>query len=271
MSTLSKLFILFTLALSVSSLATPHAARSLHQHHGLAARKAVPEPAPGVGPYADVTVVKPKKLRRRSDSSRCIARSSSAVSSSTPVPTSSTQAPAVGVAAGPSSSSSSSTPAPTPTPTPSSSKAEPAPSSSTPAPKPSSSKTSKTEAAPSSTAASGGSSESYLNGQQSGDGTFYAVGLGACGVTNVPSDKIAAVSHLLFDTFPGYDGVNPNNNPVCGKSITATYGGKSVTVTVEDRCTGCAITDLDFSTSAFDELGAESIGRLHGMTWVWNL
>lgn len=33
-------------------------------------------------------------------------------------------------------------------------------------------------------------------------GTFYAIGLGACGITNSGNDKIAAVSHLLFDVFP---------------------------------------------------------------------
>jgi hypothetical protein len=43
---------------------------------------------------------------------------------------------------------------------------------------------------------------SYMNGQQSGDGTYYSTGLGSCGLTNQDSDYIAAVSHLLFDTYP---------------------------------------------------------------------
>ncbi|KAF8912737.1 RlpA-like double-psi beta-barrel-protein domain-containing protein-containing protein [Gymnopilus junonius] len=125
-------------------------------------------------------------------------------------------------------------------------------------------------------AASGGNSgasssnlPSFLVGPQTGEGTFYATGLGACGITNTDTDHIAAVSHLLFDQFPG-SGVNPNLNPVCGKKITATYQGKSVTITVTDRCTGCALTDLDFSPSAFDQLASESVGRLFGMTWVWD-
>lgn len=46
--------------------------------------------------------------------------------------------------------------------------------------------------------------------------------------------------------------------------------GKSVTVQITDRCTGCALTDLDFSPAAFDELADESIGRLSGVTWVWD-
>lgn len=43
--------------------------------------------------------------------------------------------------------------------------------------------------------------------------------------------------------------------------------GKSVTVTITDRCTGCAEFDLDFSPSAFSQLADQSVGRIHGMTW----
>jgi len=76
------------------------------------------------------------------------------------------------------------------------------------------------------------------------------------------------VSEDLFDIYPGYDGVNPNDNPVCNRKITASSGGKSVTVTVVDRCTGCAETSLDFSPAAFDELADPSVGRID-ITWVW--
>jgi hypothetical protein len=107
-------------------------------------------------------------------------------------------------------------------------------------------------------------------GTQTGQGTFYATGLGACGITNKDTDYIAAVSHLLFDNFPGYNGVNPNNNPMCGRTVTATYQGKSVTVALTDRCTACAITDLDFSPSAFNQIANPAVGRISGMTWVWN-
>ncbi|EJD03837.1 expansin family protein [Fomitiporia mediterranea MF3/22] len=179
MSTLAKLLVLFTLALSVNSLATPHVVRSPHGHRALAARMAVAEPVPAVEPYG-VKVVTPK--RKRGDTGRCRARSSSAT----------------------------------------------------------------------------------------GQGTFYQIGLGACGVTNGGNDKIAAVSHLLFDAFPGYDGVNPNSNPVCGKSITLTYQGKSTTVKIEDRCEACALTDIDLAPSAFEQIADFSVGRISGMTWVWN-
>ncbi|TFK60666.1 hypothetical protein BDN72DRAFT_890280 [Pluteus cervinus] len=97
----------------------------------------------------------------------------------------------------------------------------------------------------------------------------HSIGLGACGVYNSGSDHIAAVSKLMFDTFPGYDGTNPNNNPVCGRSITATHNGQSTVVVVTDRCEACAITDLDFSPAAYDEIASEVDGRVQ-ITWVWN-
>jgi expansin (peptidoglycan-binding protein) len=106
-------------------------------------------------------------------------------------------------------------------------------------------------------------------GTQTGQGTFYSTGLGACGITNKDTDYIAAASHQLFDSFPNYLGGNPNKNPMCGKKVIATYKGKSVTVTLTDRCGGCALTDLDFSPSAFNQLADFSVGRISGMTWVW--
>jgi hypothetical protein len=100
-----------------------------------------------------------------------------------------------------------------------------------------------------------------------GDLTFYDVGTGACGVTNTDSDMICAASMLLYDGFDGYTGANPNNNPICGKQVAITYGGKTITVTIEDRCVGCAEYDLDLSPAAFNQLADPSVGRLHGATW----
>jgi hypothetical protein len=105
-------------------------------------------------------------------------------------------------------------------------------------------------------------------GTQSGEGTFYDTGLGACGFTNNDGDDIAAVSHLLFDTFPGWDGQNPNKNPMCGRQVRASRGDKSVVVTLVDRCTGCQVDDLDFSPHAYNVLGKPEEGRIK-ITWVW--
>nr|AGT80108.1 riboflavin aldehyde-forming protein [Hemileia vastatrix] len=101
--------------------------------------------------------------------------------------------------------------------------------------------------------------------KRSGDGTYYGTGLGSCGITNHDSDMIVAVSHLLYDSFPGATD-NPNHNPVCGKRIVAEYGGKSVTVTVTDRCGGCKLEDLDFSPEAFSQLADQSVGRLQNVS-----
>ncbi|KAJ7038092.1 RlpA-like double-psi beta-barrel-protein domain-containing protein-containing protein [Mycena alexandri] len=111
---------------------------------------------------------------------------------------------------------------------------------------------------------------SYFAGVNTGDGTYYNTGLDACGLTDSDSSSfIAAVSIDLFDNYPGYTGGNPNNNPMCNRQVKATYQGKSVTVRVVDRCTGCASQDLDFSPLAFQELAPLAVGRLTGMTWEW--
>jgi len=106
-----------------------------------------------------------------------------------------------------------------------------------------------------------------------GDGTFYATGLGACGITNVDTDMIAAIGEDFYDQYATHMGVsnaNPNDNPICNKKVIATYQGKSVTVAITDRCAGCTIPySLDFSPSAFSVLADQSVGRIHGMTWVW--
>ncbi|KAI0090521.1 RlpA-like double-psi beta-barrel-protein domain-containing protein-containing protein [Irpex rosettiformis] len=108
-----------------------------------------------------------------------------------------------------------------------------------------------------------------VSGTHSGDMTFYDVGLGACGWTDSDSELVAAVSHIMFDQFPGYKGGNPNKNPVCGKHAKITYKGKSVTVKIVDRCPGCATGDLDLSPSAFSKLANKDVGRLHGAKWTF--
>ncbi|EIW74050.1 plant expansin [Coniophora puteana RWD-64-598 SS2] len=111
----------------------------------------------------------------------------------------------------------------------------------------------------------------WLVGTQSGDGTFFNPATGACGIVNTDSDFIVAVADQLFNNFPGFmPGSNPNLNPICGKNITASYGGKNVTVSVTDRCGGCQMTDLDFTPAAFSVLADQSLGRIHDVEWVWD-
>lgn len=104
-----------------------------------------------------------------------------------------------------------------------------------------------------------------------GDLTYYAPGLGACGVTSTSSDDIVSVSHIIFDA--ASTGSNPNANPLCGKKIrieraSGSGGNNSVDVTVVDRCTGCAAADLDVTLAVFTQLAEEEDGRVQ-MSWAW--
>ncbi|CDO74644.1 Distantly related to plant expansins [Trametes cinnabarina] len=102
-----------------------------------------------------------------------------------------------------------------------------------------------------------------------GDATFYEAGLGACGITNSDADMIVAIDAQTFDNFPGATG-NPNTNPICKKQIQATTtDGKSVTVTVTDRCAGCAPGSIDLTPTAFQQLASLDVGRLHDVTWTF--
>ncbi|KAI5949870.1 DAG7 [Candida jiufengensis] len=131
--------------------------------------------------------------------------------------------------------------------------------------------TSKTSSAPVATQPTTSSSSSTSAAQPtgstfSGEGTFYSPGLGACGSYHSDSDYIIAISHELYDSHNV--GGNPNNNPLCNKKIRASYNGKSVDVTVVDRCEACAYNDLDFSPTAFSQLADQSLGRID-ITWEW--
>ncbi|KAL4266907.1 Plant Cell Wall Expansin [Pleurotus pulmonarius] len=235
-------------AAPLSVFATPHAARGLHNHHrAIAARVASPADVPSAS------------MRKRASGRRCRPRSSSAA----PAPATTTK-PVANVAptpdvedkptttkkADPTTTKEATTSKPKPTPTPTPTPAKPAENNDN--------------------SGSGGARPfgDFFAGQQTGEGTFYATGLTACGETNKDTDFICAVSMKLFDAVPGASG-NPNNNPICGKKIKATYKGKSVTVRVTDRCVGCAPTDLDFSPSAFAQLASFDLGRLQGVTWTW--
>ncbi|KAI9811489.1 MAG: hypothetical protein M1827_005472 [Pycnora praestabilis] len=96
-----------------------------------------------------------------------------------------------------------------------------------------------------------------------GDITFYAAGLGACGETSDGSaeDVIA----LPF----GMMGTQSNGNPFCGKTVTIKLGSKSATATVVDKCMGCTGNSIDLSTHVFNQLADESVGRTQA-EWYFN-
>lgn len=96
--------------------------------------------------------------------------------------------------------------------------------------------------------------------------TYYAPGLGACGVTSTDGDKIVAISHIVFDA--ASTGSDPNANPLCGKKIRASRDNKSVDLTVVDRCTGCQPKDLDVTVDSFAMLADLDLGRVT-VEWNW--
>ncbi|KAI8953953.1 RlpA-like double-psi beta-barrel-protein domain-containing protein-containing protein [Xylaria longipes] len=109
-------------------------------------------------------------------------------------------------------------------------------------------------------------SSAIASRDMSGDLTYYAPGLGACGVYNSEDDAIVALSYQLFDQYTPNG--NPNLNSLCGKQIQINLGGNSAVVTVQDRCQGCQYNDLDVPVKVFSQLADPSAGRVQ-MTWNW--
>ncbi|KAL3446196.1 RlpA-like double-psi beta-barrel-protein domain-containing protein-containing protein [Aspergillus insuetus] len=103
-------------------------------------------------------------------------------------------------------------------------------------------------------------------GPYTGDLTYYDPGLGSCGITSTASEKICAVSHVLFDAT--MTSANPNTNPICGKKLRIRRGDRTVDVAVVDRCPGCNTNDLDVSSAVFEELGDLAEGRVL-IDWSW--
>ena len=100
--------------------------------------------------------------------------------------------------------------------------------------------------------------------------------MGACGETSSESDKIVAVSHLLFDAAgsTSSNGGNSNANPLCGRMIRAQRYNeaagemRSLDLKVVDRCTGCAANDIDTTETIFGRLASVDQGRVD-VKWAW--
>jgi hypothetical protein len=141
--------------------------------------------------------------------------------------------------------------------------------------------------APSSTyeapAASSSAPASYSSGSSdgnpasgssyTGEMTYFTPGMGACGHDSSESEHMVAVSMALFDKYTPNG--NPNNNPLCGKTLSITSpDGSSHEATIWDRCVGCAEADLDMPQSFFNVVtakdGKPADGRAYGMSWSMN-
>jgi hypothetical protein len=92
----------------------------------------------------------------------------------------------------------------------------------------------------------------HLAKRISGSFTYYAVGLGSCGTTNVPSDFIVALNAAQY------------SSSYCGVTITITCNGKTAQATIMDECPGCGYGGLDLSQGLFEYFGDISVGVLTG-------
>ncbi|KAI5793288.1 RlpA-like double-psi beta-barrel-protein domain-containing protein-containing protein [Geopyxis carbonaria] len=94
-----------------------------------------------------------------------------------------------------------------------------------------------------------------LSKRESGQGTYYATGLGACGVINTEGENVAALSVAKF-----------GNGEHCGKTISVTGPLGTTTAIVTDKCQGCALDDVDMTLIAFKQVAAQADGRVH-ISW----
>ncbi|QRV75731.1 hypothetical protein RhiJN_03747 [Ceratobasidium sp. AG-Ba] len=95
-----------------------------------------------------------------------------------------------------------------------------------------------------------------------------SAGVGACGWQNQDYEWVAAVGTSLFGEMTP-DG-NPNHSAACGKTATATWNGKSITIGIVDRCYACGYDDIDLSPSAFQQFADLGTGKLYGFSWRFN-
>ncbi|KFH41751.1 hypothetical protein ACRE_075360 [Hapsidospora chrysogenum ATCC 11550] len=91
-----------------------------------------------------------------------------------------------------------------------------------------------------------------------GSVTYYHPGLGACEQVHGDRDMVGAVSKLRFDV----------SRP-CGKRVRVRGPAGQATITIVDRCDGCAHDDLDLSPAAFRQaIGDLGIGNTQA-EWEW--
>lgn len=101
---------------------------------------------------------------------------------------------------------------------------------------------------------------------QTGDLTYYDLGLGACGIDNSGEDETANIVAMSSAVM----GAQSNGNPMCGKTIKI-YNeatGKTATGVIQDKCPGCVAGSIDVSKKLFEELADLDEGRLE-ISWNW--
>ncbi|MGI5506932.1 cysteine/serine endopeptidase inhibitor [Lentzea sp. CA-135723] len=96
----------------------------------------------------------------------------------------------------------------------------------------------------------------------SGTSSWYNdAGYGACGTKiNAATELLVAAPAALWTT------PNPNNDPLCRKSIRVTHNGKTITVPIRDKCPSCGSNKIDLSRPAFAKLANPDVGIIN-VTW----
>lgn len=90
--------------------------------------------------------------------------------------------------------------------------------------------------------------------------SWFYPDVGSCGIKNNDGDLVVAISRFTMDRFSTG---NSNENPLCGKTITIDYQGKTLDVKVADRCFACSENDLDATPAVFEKLtGNKDIGKV---------
>ncbi|OHW93490.1 SCP-like extracellular protein [Colletotrichum incanum] len=59
-----------------------------------------------------------------------------------------------------------------------------------------------------------------------------------------------------------------NGNPLCGRQVLIRGPKGDATVTITDKCMGCAIHDIDVSPAVFERIGGDKgLGRVGNVEW----
>lgn len=83
-----------------------------------------------------------------------------------------------------------------------------------------------------------------------------------------PGGHNAATQLLVAVPYSWWTTANPNNDPLCqGISVKVSYGGKTLTVPVRDKCPSCDSTHIDLSRPAFARFAPLGQGVINGITW----
>ncbi|KAJ7730360.1 hypothetical protein DFH07DRAFT_172789 [Mycena maculata] len=101
------------------------------------------------------------------------------------------------------------------------------------------------------------SGNSQFTAVHTGDMTYYGQGLGACGDVYDDNSFTAAVSHLMFDSWPGADTDAQNRNPICGPFVPGRQALSSA---------GLMVSAVKSSIAGYAEIGGDGLINCVGST-----